>query len=80
MSAQQQLRANHQVNHVASLPFIKNDLSAALSNQQKNQLAGNDFNTAPNFGGGGGANNRTAAGPTSPKTKLKIEQQQQQQA
>jgi len=79
LSAQQQLRANHQVNHVASLPFIKNDLSAALSNQQKNQLASNDFNAAPNFGGGGGANNRTGAAPTSPKTKLKMEQQQQQQ-
>jgi hypothetical protein len=81
LSAQQQLRA---ANHVASLPFMKNDLSAALSNQQKNQLGSNDFGGggAANFGNGGAAvNNRSvhSGGPASPKTKLKMEQHQQQQ-
>ena len=57
---------------------MKNDLSAALSNQQKNQLGSNDFSGAANFGSA--ANNRSAPGnPSSPKTKLKLDHHQQQQ-
>ncbi len=62
---------------------MKNDLSAALSNQQKNQLGSNDFGggsgAGANFGNGAANNRSVAGGPASPKTKMKLEQHQQQQ-
>ena len=68
--SQQQMRA---ANHVTGLPYMKNDMGG-MGQPNKSPLNENFEQGPPKYNNG-----RSQGGPPSPKTKLKMDQQQQHQ-